>query len=245
MKVAILFSGGKDSSYAIESCLEKGWKIAYLLSVKPTRKDCYLFHYATVEHTPLQAKLMGLRHILTTCDVADPTAEAKLVREIVESMQKKEKIEALVLGGTGLQLTQLRSIQKALQPLGISVFAAHEGREHGELMKEMLDKGYVFMITQVASEGLGKWLGSIVTKENFAALLRDAHKYGFHIGFEGGYADTFCLDSPLFAKKIDILEMEKCMEDELSGHIVFKKFMLSDKSVVGSAHTANLTLAIH
>jgi diphthamide synthase (EF-2-diphthine--ammonia ligase) len=51
MDVAILYSGGKDSTFAIQHAAEKGWNIKYLISVKPTRKDCYLFHYATVELT--------------------------------------------------------------------------------------------------------------------------------------------------------------------------------------------------
>ena len=51
MDVAIMYSGGKDSTYAIEYALDKGYNIKYLLSVKPNRTDCYLFHFATVEHT--------------------------------------------------------------------------------------------------------------------------------------------------------------------------------------------------
>ena len=79
MKVAILYSGGKDSTFAIDAVLKKGWEIAYLLSVKPSRKDCFLFHYATVEHTKELAKILGIPHIYTTCDVAEPKAEAEIV----------------------------------------------------------------------------------------------------------------------------------------------------------------------
>ena len=64
MKVAVLYSGGKDSNYAVEYALKKGWEIKYLLSVKPSRTDCYLFHFATVEHTELQAEALGIRHIM-------------------------------------------------------------------------------------------------------------------------------------------------------------------------------------
>ena len=64
MDVAILFSGGKDSTLAIEYAKKEGYNIKYLLSVKPSRRDCYLFHYATVEHTPALADAMGLKHIL-------------------------------------------------------------------------------------------------------------------------------------------------------------------------------------
>src|SRR3989344_8185660 len=83
MKVAVLYSGGKDSTYAIDYALKKGWEISYLLSVKPNRTDCYLFHFATVEHTKKLAKSLGIKQIYTTCDVADPVKEAEIVKDII------------------------------------------------------------------------------------------------------------------------------------------------------------------
>ena len=199
MKVAVLYSGGKDSTKAIEFCMQQGWEIAYLLSVKPNRKDCFLFHFATVEHTPVLADILGLRHMLIPCDVADPQQEADLVKKVIE----KNRVDAVVLGGTGLQETQIRSIQEALQPIGIKAFAAHQGEEHGSLFKEMIEEEYEIMITQVASDGLNTWLGKIITKENFPFLAKESLQYGFHIGGEGGYFDSLTLDAPFFKKKLE------------------------------------------
>ena len=84
MDVAILYSGGKDSNYALASALEKGWNVKYLLSVKPTRTDCYLFHFATVEHTKIQAEILGIPHILVNCSIANPKKEAEIVKKVVE-----------------------------------------------------------------------------------------------------------------------------------------------------------------
>ncbi len=220
MKVVVMFSGGKDSTYAVEYCKARGWDIAYLLSVKPTRTDCYLFHYATVEHTPMQAEAMGLKHVLVSCDVADPVKEGEIVRDIII---KNEKVDAVVLGGTGLQETQLRTIQKLLLPFGIEVFAAHAGQDHEEAFRDMIARGYEIMITQVASDGLLPWLGRKVTTDNFDQLRKDSVKYGFHIGFEGGFADTFVLSAPVFrGNRIGIDDYEKIVEDLYCGHVMFK-----------------------
>lgn len=232
MNVAILFSGGKDSNYAVEFAKNKNWNIQYLLSVKPSRKDCYLFHFATVEHTPEQAELLGLRHFLIGCDVADPKKEADIVKSFVKSRQEEHPVEAVILGGTGLQMTQIKSVQQALRVIGVEVFAAHAGMDHEEVFKEMLNKGYEIVLTQVASEGLNKWLGKKITKENFFQLEHDSKKYGFHIGFEGGYGDTFVVNSPLFAKKIVVNEAEKIMDDAYCGHINFKRIEIADKALV-------------
>ncbi|MBI2144719.1 diphthine--ammonia ligase [Candidatus Woesearchaeota archaeon] len=238
MNVAVMYSGGKDSNYAVQFALEKGWTVKYLLSVKPTRTDCFLFHFATVEHTPLQAEALGLKHYLLSCDVADPVKEAAIVEKFVAERQKSrdEKVDAVLLGGTGLQATQIRSIQEALRPYGIEVFAAHSGLDHFEVLKQMVEKGYDILITQVASEGLPQWLGKRITRDNIAKLEADSVKYGFHVGGEGGYYDSFVVDSPMFKKRIVIAAdgAEKLMDGAYLGHIIIKNLVLAKKQAAVS-----------
>ncbi|MBI4149143.1 diphthine--ammonia ligase [Candidatus Woesearchaeota archaeon] len=218
MRVAILYSGGKDSTFAIQYAKERSWDIRYLLSVKPTRTDCYLFHFATVEHTPMIAGMLGIPHHLISCSVADPAQEAQLVKEKVRQL---ERIDALLLGGTGLQATQLRSVQDALRPMGIEVFAAHAGQDHEAVVEEMLQKGYRIMITQIASDGLTKDdLGTELTKENFSEFRSRSKRFGFHIGGEGGYYDTLVIDAPFFPSAFRITGIRKNMESEHAGHAI-------------------------
>lgn len=226
MKVAILYSGGKDSTFAIDYAMQRGWKIEYLLSVKPTRKDCFLFHYATVEHTKELAKILGIRHILTRCGVADSKKEADIVKKIVS----KNRVDAVVLGGTGLQMTQIKSIQDALRPLKIEAFAAHAGQDHDGVMEDMIKKGYKIMITQIASDGLNEdWLGKVLDKDSLKELFERSLRFGFHTGGEGGYYDTLVLDGPLFNKKLEIDEIERVMEDDYCGHVIVKKLRVVNK----------------
>lgn len=230
MDVAVLYSGGKDSAFAIENAMQKGWSIKYLISVKPTRKDCFLFHFATVEQTKDLAKMLGIPHFYVKCRVAGPEKEANIVKEVVESNQKKMRVDAVVLGGTGLQETQLRSIQNALRPLKIEAFAGNSGEEHDLVMEEMLNKGYEILITQIASEGLKEWLGKRITRENFSQLKRDSIRHGFHIGFEGGYADTLVTDCPIFTKRLVIDDMSVIYEDDYCGHVVINKYRMEEKA---------------
>jgi len=228
MDVAILFSGGKDSLTALELALEKGWNVKYLLSIKPNRTDCYLFHFATVEHTKLQAEILGIPHIIVPCTVADPKKEADIVKKVVE----KNPVQAVILGGTGLQVTQIKSIQDALLPLNVETFASHAGQEHGDLLKQMIQKGHKIMISQFAAEGLDKsWLGRILDEEAVEELIALSDEFGFHDGGDGSAYDTFVVDSPLFKKKIDFNSLEKIEESEFSGYLIANRPELVEKSL--------------
>ncbi|HLC50330.1 MAG TPA: diphthine--ammonia ligase [Candidatus Nanoarchaeia archaeon] len=231
MDVAILHSGGKDSTFAIYHAKQKGWNVKYTISVKPTRKDCFLFHFATVEHTQEFAKDLNIPHFYVTCDVADPVQEADIVRKVVENNQKTMKVDAVVLGGTGLQETQLRSVQNALRPFGIDVFASHAGEEHDLVMEKMLDAGFEIIVTQIASDGLKEWLGKKITKDNFEQLKKDSVKYGFHVGFEGGYADTLVTSCPLYKRKMIVEDMSLIFEDNYCGHVVINKYRMENRSI--------------
>ena len=230
MDIAILYSSGKDSTFAIQHAKDKGWNIKYLISVKPTRKDCFLYHYATIEQTKDLAKMLQIPYFYVKCKVSEPIKEANIVKEIVENNQKKSKIDAVMLGGTGLQETQLRSIQNALRSLKVEAFASHAGEEHDLVMEQMLNKGYEILITQIASDGLKEWLGKKITKDNFSQLKKDSVKYGFHIGFEGGYADTLVTDCPLYTKRLVIEDMSIIYEDDYCGHVVINKYRMEDKT---------------
>jgi len=228
MNVGVLYSGGKDSAYAIEFCKKKGWNISYLLSVKPSRTDCYLFHFATVEATKELAKALDLEHIYTTCDVADPKKEAEIVKNIV----RNNKVDALVLGGVGLQETQIKVLQETLMPLGVEVFASHSGFDHDEMMQEMLKRGYDIRISQFAVEGLGlEWLGKKLDENLFLELRKRAYNYGFHVGGEGGHYDTLVIDGPIFKKRLKITSAERVKETEYSGYLKIKNMELIEKAV--------------
>ena len=131
-----------------------------------------------------------------------------------------------------MQETQLKSIQNALRPLNIDAFASHAGEDHDLVMERMLDDGYEILITQIASDGLKDWLGKKITKENFPQLKKDSVKYGFHIGFEGGYADTLVLDCHLFSKQMVVDDMSVIFEDNYCGHVVINKYRMQDKNTL-------------
>src|SRR5438309_12053629 len=61
LRVAVSFSGGKDSAYATWIAMHEGCDVR-LVIVKPRTDDSLMFHHPSVEWTHLQAQSMGLSH---------------------------------------------------------------------------------------------------------------------------------------------------------------------------------------
>ena len=97
----------------------------------------------------------------------------------------------------------------------------------------MVKRGFEILVTQVASDGLMNWLGRKITADNFEQLAADSRKYGFHIGFEGGYADTLVVDAPIFPQRLEIVGMTKVVDDAYCGHVVLET-VLKEKQIVAA-----------
>ena len=60
MKVAVLFSGGKDSTMALYNALETGEDVKYLLSMKSVNDESYMFHVPNIHITDLLAEALNI-----------------------------------------------------------------------------------------------------------------------------------------------------------------------------------------
>ena len=58
MKAAALFSGGKDSAYAMHLAMAEGYKIECLLSLVSDNPESYMFHTSNAELVEKQAEAM-------------------------------------------------------------------------------------------------------------------------------------------------------------------------------------------
>ena len=58
-KVAVLFSGGKDSMYAAWLADKYGYELSCLISIWSKNKESFMFHVPAIEATKLQSERMG------------------------------------------------------------------------------------------------------------------------------------------------------------------------------------------
>lgn len=227
MNVAVMFSGGKDSCYAIRHCIDNGWDVT-LIAVKPVSDEAYLWHYATVEHTKLQAEAMQLPLIYVNCNEIGPQKEAQCLETTLANLS----VDALVLGGVGLQRTQIREIGAVARRHGIDVLVPHQNYTSEQLLKKELQEMEI-VITEVAAAGLGKeWLGKKING-NLEELKALSERFGFDLLGEGGSYNTFVTDAPYFKKKIQFSNAQiRWDEKTRSGHIVADAMLVNKENFV-------------
>jgi len=128
-----------------------------------------------------------------------------------------------------IQATRNPRIDKLCQDLSLESVAPLWHKDPYEYMEELIELDFETILVSVSAAGLDEsWLGRKIDRKLLDELITIHEKYGIHLAFEGGEAETLVLDCPLFKKRIKIQEMEKVWDRD-SGHIIVKKAVLEDK----------------
>ena len=227
MKAAVLFSGGKDSTMAAYKAMESGWEVKYLLSMHSENPHSYMFHVPNIHLTQLISQAMEI-----------PLIEAKTPGEKEEELKdlknallglKERGVDAIFTGALASEYQKSR-IDNLCQEVGLESHAPLWHQDPEEYMREVIDLGFEVMITSVAAEGLDEsWLGKTIDYDLLAELKELHEKYGLHLAFEGGEAETLVLDGPIFKERLHILSSKKVWTVD-SGYVVIEDAILKEKS---------------
>jgi diphthine-ammonia ligase len=194
MRVAVLFSGGKDSVFAAFWALAQGFE-PYLVTIRPPEYSM-MFHHPNVNATKSQAEALGLPQVFVE------TTEENWREKLVESF-KGIGAQGIVAGAIASEY-QRRRIDSIGEELGIPTYAPLWHKDRGDdVRKEMLDYFEIY-VSAVSAEGLGpEYLG-----EPFKKII-DANKPGIHPFLEGGEGETFVANAPFFKHGIRIKGWKK------------------------------------
>jgi len=222
MKIASLYSGGKDSAYALFWALNQGWDVKYLVNVASKNKESYMFHIPNVELTDLVSESTGI-------ELVKVITKGEKEKEILDLQKNLEKldIDGIVSGALASEYQRAR-IDHICEEIGIKSFAPLWHKDQ-ELILRDTSKFFDFRMVSVAAYGLDKkWLGKRIDETNIEELLKIMEKYQINKAFEGGEAETFVFDAPFFNKKIEVLDYE-IVWDGVSGSYNVKDAKLVSK----------------
>jgi ABC transporter with metal-binding/Fe-S-binding domain ATP-binding protein len=210
-----LFSGGKDSSWALYRALEEGLPVERLVTVHP-EGDSYMYHVPATELASLAAESIGIELVDVRPDDfgADDVPDAgqqgddelrpleAALRELGDSLDGG--IAGLTAGAVESEY-QTSRIEAMAGRLDAELFAPLWQEDPTALAEAMLEAGFEITIIQVAAAGLDEsWLGRTLDTDALAELQELNDKYGVHILGEGGEFETLVTDGPHMDRPIEL-----------------------------------------
>ena len=208
-----LFSGGKDSAWALHRAQQEGLRVARLLTVRP-EGDSYMYHTPATHLASLAAESIGVPLVeVTPGDLgaeaatdsgAQGDAEVEPLETALRELRADPELDLAGLTAGAVESEyQTARIEALCERLGVDLFAPLWRRDPEALATEMLDAGFEIRIVQVAAAGLDEsWLGRTLDGAALAELRELNDRYGVHLLGEGGEFETFVVDGPHMARRV-------------------------------------------
>ena len=233
MKLGILFSGGKDSTYSAWLVKNFGYELTCLISIFSKNPESYMFHTPSIKKTKKQAEVMGIPIIIQKTN-GEKEEELKDLEKAIEKAKQKYKIEGIVSGAIQ-SVYQASRIQKICDKLNLECFNPLWQKNEEEYLEELIKNKFKIIIVGVFAYPLDKsWLGREINQKVVNELKKINQKYKINLAGDGGEFETFVLNCPLFKKELNIINKEISstgenswrMEVEIKWKILSKFYLL-------------------
>jgi len=204
LKLASLYSGGKDSNYSIFEMKRLGHEIVCLISIMPEISDSLLFHFPNIRLTGTLAQAIGLPIRNFQSRSSRLENELYVLENALSTIKDEYRIDGIVHGGISSKF-QKRNFEKVCGDLHLTVYSPLWNLNPNTYLHTLIDEKFKITIVSVSALGLGReWLGITLNHENVKTLESLSLKYGFNLNFEGGEAETLVIDCPIYKKKLEI-----------------------------------------
>ncbi len=227
MQLGALFSGGKDSLYSIYNVMRSGHEVKCLITIVSKNPESYMYHVPNIELTKLQAQAMGIPIISNTTE-GEKEIELDDLTTAINEAKERYHITGLVNGAIYSNY-QRKRIDKICSSLDLTNFTPLWKLQPKTMLSEMVDAGFTIIISAVAADGLGPdWLGRELDHKAIDELSKLHETCYVCTGGEGGEFETLVTDSPLFKKRIRVIDSEITW-DGMAGIYKIKKAKLIKK----------------
>jgi diphthine-ammonia ligase len=202
MKVAILWTGGKDSSLACYKAMQQH-EVALFVN--------FVWKKPSLSHPRIITKLQSeaLQKPFLWIHLNPPYLES--YREAILNLKKEYGIEAVVTGDIGyVDAFHGNWIDDVCEGTGIKVIKPLWGQDRQNTLNELVDRGFNIIFTCVKEPWLThEWLGRSINQQAVTELQELHHSENLDLCGEFGEYHTMTLDAPFFKKSINIRLFKK------------------------------------
>jgi diphthine-ammonia ligase len=226
VKLGVLFSGGKDSTYALHKAMQSD-EVACLITIVSSNPESFMYHTPNIDVTQLQAEALGLPFVKKSTEGAKEE-ELSDLESAIASARDTYCIEGVVSGAIE-SVYQAQRIEAICDRLALWCFNPLWKCDQVRLLHELVDGGFKAIISGVFAYPMGEeWLGKEINDDTISRLIELKDRYQISPSGEGGELETTVLDAPLFKRRIDVQEYEIKARNN-SGTYIIKKARLVGK----------------
>jgi len=194
-KAVALYTGGKDSHYALLKSLNEGYDVEELLIILPERIDSWLFHAVNTVWGKLHGELIGISYELLRVSGVKDLEVLELKSWLSKLRQEGFKY---VISGVVMSNYQKVVIDRVCSELGMIHVTPVWGVNPYELLKSELSVLNAIIVA-IQAYGLDeRWLGEVLDIGKLDEFVNVCREYGINPVGEGGEFETFVISSPLF-----------------------------------------------
>jgi len=203
MKLGVLFSGGKDSTYAAFLAKKLGHELTCLISVFSLNQDSYMFHTPSIGRVQEQANSMKMPLVIYQT-LGEKEEELLDLEAAIKLAKKEHKIQGIVTGALHSDYQATR-IQKICDKLKLNCLNPLWHKDEIEYLNDLIKDNFKIIIVGVAAYPLDKsWLGKTINENFISEVKKVKEKYKIHPAGEGGEFETLVLNCPLFSKELRV-----------------------------------------
>lgn len=207
MRLAALFSGGKDSTYALFKAMQDH-EVVCLITIVSENPDSYMFHTPNISLSKLQAEAIGIP-LITMKTKGEKELELEDLKKAIIMAVEDFNIEGVVTGAIE-SVYQKERIQKICDDLKLECINPLWKIDQIKLLHELIENNFEVIIMAIAAYPLDEsWLGKEINAETITEFEKLREKYKINPSGEGGEYESLVLYAPFFKKRVVIKETER------------------------------------
>lgn len=215
MKLAVLFSGGKDSTLSAQLVKNQGHEISCLISIISKNKDSYMFHTPSISKVIKQSEVMGIPIVIQETE-GKKEEELKDLKKAIKKALIEYDFEGIVTGAVQSDYQSSR-IKKICDEFELKCLNPLWNKPPFELINEIIKNKFEVIITGVFAYPLDdKWIGRKIDFEFLKDVKELNKKYRVSPIGEGGEFESFVLNCPLFKRGLKIKNKQVMKEGDYS-----------------------------
>lgn len=174
-KIAVLWTGGKDSALALARCTETHGPVSYLVTFVPEGPVAFRAH--PLERMKTQADALGIAHL--TVPIREPYREGYIAA--LRDLRERYGIGTVVTGDIDTVAAHPNWIRECCDGAGLDVLTPLWRNDRKALLEDLLARGIVAEVTYIADGALpSEWLGRRIDED----FIREAELLSRNTGID-------------------------------------------------------------